>query len=240
MRHHIPDAGSSGRQRVFLARFQPQTLQQVLRHLKPVGGRRAHVGQRLEVAGERLARRVHAGLRPRLANQRSLGLCRALNRCCHAAESQPQLADGSAVERDGETAAQRGDVGIETLADLVSPHLTPKSGQRHREPLDELACFHPVLHVAGIEISQRHAAHAGALAQLDERVERHQHRRAIPDRRAVGDVAAERAGMADRRRREAQPHVGQRRCARHQRQPCGFEQTGVGFVQGLVHVRRLG
>ena len=94
---------------------------------------------------------------------------------------------------------------------------------------------------------QRHAARALAAAQLDRGIERHQHRRRIADRRAVGDIAAHRAGVAYRRRGEAQPGVGQRRRARRQRPPCRFQrragadpQLGALRAVALLDALQLG
>ena len=106
--------------------------------------------------------------------------------------------------------AHRRDVAVEALADLVGPHLRQPgcAPARHLEALHELARLEPVLHVVEVEVVAAAGARTRcALAQHDLRIERHQHRRRVADRRAVGDVAAHRAGVADRQRGEAQPDV---------------------------------
>ena len=236
MRHRAPDAGRLDGQRVGRAGFQPQALDQILRDLQPVGGRGAHVRQRLEVVGQCGLRGLHALDAPGLAAQRDLGLGRTLDDAGHAAERQPDVGHRVAVERNGEATAQRRDVAVEALADLVRTHLPLERGQRDDQALHELARLQPVLHVVDVEVLQRHATHALALAQLDLRVERHQHRRRIADRRAVGDVAAHRARMADRRRRKAQPDIGERRRALRQRAPGGFERSTRADVERTVEL----
>ena len=75
----------------------------------------------------------------------------------------------------------------------------------HDDAADELAGGAVLLAIGEEEILERQAADALALAQLERRSERDEGRREVADRRAVGDVAADRAGGADLHAAEA-PH----------------------------------
>ena len=66
----------------------------------------------------------------------------------------------------------------------------------HKHALDEFARLAVLLAVGDEEILKRDGAPFRALAQGHRRTERNQRRRRVPDRRAVGDVAADRAHVA--------------------------------------------
>ena len=73
----------------------------------------------------------------------------------------------------------------------------PSAKTRHEDRFDELARRAVLLAVGEEEILQRDLPPLGPAPQRQPRVERDQRRRQVADRRAVGDVAADRAGVAD-------------------------------------------
>jgi hypothetical protein len=125
----------------------------------------------------------------------------------HAAEGEPHRFDPVLLESYREGRADRGDVGVETLADLVDAQVPrlgcaflPKPGpERHKQALQELSRLQPIAHVPQIELGERHPPKGAAPAQFQFGVQRHQYRRRVADGRTVGDVAAHRAGVADGR-----------------------------------------
>jgi hypothetical protein len=84
--------------------------------------------------------------------------------------------------------------------------------RRHADRRDELARAQILALIAEIELlsSGRRRAR-GAAAQLEFGAERDQHRHRIADRRAVGEIAAQRARIAHRRRTEALRELGELR-----------------------------
>ncbi|MPN54320.1 hypothetical protein SDC9_201990 [bioreactor metagenome] len=60
-----------------------------------------------------------------------------------------------------------------------------------------------VLAIAGVEILQRHASLATHAGQCDVGAQRNQQRHGVANRRAIGHVAAQRAGVAHRHARKA-------------------------------------
>jgi hypothetical protein len=99
------------------------------------------------------------------------------------------------AQREG--AADTGDVAVEPLGELddADQHV----GRRARNPdaLDELAGRSILLAVAQEEVLEREGAALGSAPERQLGAERDQGRRHVADRRAVGDVAADRAGIAD-------------------------------------------
>ena len=93
----------------------------------------------------------------------------------------------------------------------------PGTRWRDANALDELARSERRLLIGEIEAVERNFACVLALAQHERCAHHDQRRHRIADRRAVGDVAAERAGIADRRRRETPVELRELRMARDQR-----------------------
>src|SRR6185312_12829332 len=95
-----------------------------------------------------------------------------------------------------ERPAQRRDVLVAPLGDLVDLQPLALRQRRHEYTLDELARL-PVLLAVGDEIIlEFHLAPLAAAPQRDPRAKRDQRRRRVTDRRAVGDVAADRTHIA--------------------------------------------
>jgi len=222
-----------GRQGRLGARLVPQAQQQALCHLHAVAGAGTHVRQRREVAAQRRHRRAHVRFGEGLAQQRRLGGLGPLDDRGHAAEGQAQRAHRVAVELDREGRADGRDVAVVALGDLVAAQLRASRRQRHAQRTHEFAALHPVLHVVDVEVLERQRALLAAVLQHDLRAERDQHGRAIADRRAVGDVAAHRAGVPDRRRGKAHPDLRQRGHARRECRP-GVLERGAGADDDLV------
>ena len=221
-------------QRVDRARLEPEAAQQVLRHLHPVRGAGAHVGQRREVVGKRALRGLQRRLGPRLPDAPRPRPGAAWRTVAAMPPNAKRAARTRvAVEFDRQRGADRRDVAVEALRHLVGAQLRRRV-QRHVQRLDEFTGLEPVLHVVEVEIGQRQRAPALAAAQLDRRVQRHQHRRRVADRRAVRDVAAHRAGIADRQRGKAQPDLLQRRPVRRERAPRRFERGAGADAQHPV------
>ena len=105
-----------------------------------------------------------------------------------------------AVFGDGEAEGShdRRDVLVETLGHLVAAEDVAGIELWDEKAGDELARRAVLLAVVDEELLDRHGADALALAQLQGRAERDQCRRRVADRRAVGDVADDRA---------ARPHL---------------------------------
>ena len=102
---------------------------------------------------------------------------------------------------------------------------------RYFHRLDELAGLEPVAHVVEVEVVQRDRAPRRPAPQHQPGVQRHQHRRAVADGRAVGQVAGQRARMAHWRSGKAQVDLAQRRPARGDRAPGVFQRHGRADVQ---------
>ena len=90
------------------------------------------------------------------------------------------------------------DVLVEALGDLVGAVARAGRGPGHGDALDELAGPAVLLAVGDEEVLERQAADARSPRRSMQRgAERDQRRVGVADRRAVGDVAADRAGVAD-------------------------------------------
>ncbi|MNM87658.1 hypothetical protein D3C81_998470 [compost metagenome] len=94
---------------------------------------------------------------------------------------------------------------------------------RHAQRGDEFARLHGGLLVGQVQVFERQRAAGFAKLQHHFRTQRNQRRHRVADRRAVGDIAAQRAGIADRQRSEALPQFFQFRVRGVQR--------GIGFFQ---------
>ena len=174
--------------------------QQVLRDPQPIVGRGPHVVDRREILRQRLRGRLDASLRrPGLAGQRRLGRparasasppCRR-TRCGRPRRGRPSSADRKAAQHGG-------DVLVEALGDLVAAE--PRAGRglggrgrsRRTRPAGGPACRR-----RGRSPRAAACARSLAAAQHQRGAERDQRRRHVADRRAVGDVAADRARVAD-------------------------------------------
>ena len=135
---------------------------------------------------------------PRAARVTSAGTRRG------GAERRAQLARPrvSASETTAITIAFRGPIFMNVCgaADGVDPH----GG-------DQLVRLERVALHAGDEVEQRDAAHAAHRRALDLRVVEHQRRQRVAGRRGGGEVAAERAAVANLRRADGARGLGERR-----------------------------
>ncbi len=190
---------------------QMKLPQQVLRDRRAVGGGGAHVGERREIACQRRGGALAGRLVPGLTGERRLALRRALRGRGHPAERDPRRADRAALDSDRERGADRRDVLVEALGDLVGREPQRRRPDRDAHALHEFARLHCRLLVGEIQVLQRQLPARVALAEHDARAEGDQRRHRVADRRAVGDVARERAGVPDRRRSEAAQHLAELR-----------------------------
>ena len=85
-----------------------------------------------------------------------------------------------------------------------------------------------------VSLNLRYILVASATPQLDLRIEHHQHRRRIADRRAIAEVAAQGAAVVDQRGGKAPGEIGQRRMLGDQRGPGFAAQVSVPFGQIAV------
>ena len=119
----------------------------------------------------------------------------ALGRGRHAAAADARRAITRRRRRSAKQREHGGDVLVVALADLVrAQHEARRVARGTRIALDELARLRAPS--SGSEVERRRAAAracASPRRSTTRRAERDQHRHRIADRRAVGDVAAERA-----------------------------------------------
>ena len=108
-----------------------------------------------------------------------------------------------------EGAAHRGDVAVEALGELDDADPRVGRGARDADALDELAGLRGPACRRQEEVFERHRAALAALAQHQLGAERDQRRRHVADRRAVGDIAADRAGVADLEAADAADQLAQ-------------------------------
>ena len=183
------------------------------------------------------------GLGPGLADQRRLGSRRPLDDAGQTAESQPGLGHLIALQAQRQAGADCGDVAVEALGQLVGLHHPVRVGQRNGHRLDELARVQLVLHVVEVEVLQRQITRRVAAAQGEHRAQRDQHRRGVANRRAVGQVAHQRAGVPHWRPCKAPAHFGQGRPQPHQLGPTVFQRDGGADAQlavGMGDAPKLG
>ena len=174
-----------------------------------VAGAGAQVGERVEVRGERLLRERERRLVPRPALERGLGAQRAPRGGCHSAEGDARRAHHAVLEVQREGATHCRDVRVEALRQFPAPDLQPGGGQWHLDRGDDLVGGEVLLHVVEVEVLEGHATLAVRAGEHDPAAERDQRRHRVADWRAVGDVAAQGAGVAHRRRGEALPQLAQ-------------------------------
>ena len=110
----------------------------------------------------------------------------------------------------GEPGGDRGNVLVEALGHLVAAEQALQRCLRRIEDqrADEFTGLQRGLLVVDIEILKRHLARRATFLQHDAAAERDQGRHRVTDRRAVGDIAAQRAGILDRRRGETAGQFG--------------------------------
>ena len=202
-----PGVGGRGEfgeaQRRGAASVEPQPVQQAGGGLVAVGGGGAQVVERGEVGGEGGDGRLHGGFVPRLADEGRLGGAGPGGRRGHAAEGDARVADPASGEGEGEGAAQGGDVLVVALRDLPAAEDPARRSGGQLDGLDEFAGGEGGLPVAGVEILQGQPALSAPLPQHQPCAGGDEAGHAVADRRAVGDVAAQGAGVAHRRAGEA-------------------------------------
>src|SRR6185369_5429197 len=86
-----------------------------------------------------------------------------------------------------------GDILVEALGDLVAAENLAHSELRDVHLPDQFARLAVLLAVIDKEILELQPARCRAIAELDLGTERDQGRRRVADRRAIGDIAADRA-----------------------------------------------
>ena len=185
---------------------------------------RAHVGDRRELPRQRLASPRDGRLGPRLPAQRLLARGRALRDRRHAAVGDTDVSHPALREPDVERAEQRRDVLVEAFGDLIAAELLFRSRQRHADQLDELAGLQRGLAVVEVEVLELQVAVRATLAQHHLGAERDQRGHGIADRRAVRDIAADRAGIPDLHRAEAADQLAEIGPARSE----SVHRVGVG------------
>src|SRR5207253_3200128 len=105
--------------RLLAAGLQEELVEEISGHQSPIRSAGAHVGQRRVVLVELGHRGVDAVLRPWMVEQRALAAKGSLRCRGDAAVGDAYVAHDTVLEHDAVTAADRGDVLIEPLGDLV-------------------------------------------------------------------------------------------------------------------------
>ena len=119
----------------------------------------------------------------------------------------------------------------------------PRARQRHPDGGEIFARPQCGLPVAGIELIQRQGAGALAPAQHQRGVERDQSRHGVADGRAVGDVAADGAGVADRHGTEPAEQLAEVRikpCNRGERLGVGCGRAYFEMPGAFAHIAHAG
>ena len=160
---------------------------------------RAQVGQRLEISGERSRRSFNTVAGPARADQGALGRSRTGRYGGHAAVRDARGADAFTLHLHRKRSANRGDILIESLRHLIAREPLTWARARHAHRHQEFSGFERIALIAEVETFERYPARARAAAQFQFGVERNQYRHGISDRRAVGEIAAQSAGVAHRR-----------------------------------------
>ncbi|MNY15805.1 hypothetical protein D3C86_1490370 [compost metagenome] len=124
-------------------------------------------------------------------------MCGPFRRAGHAAEGDADVFNRAVgIERQVEGGAQRGNILVAPLGNLVDGVTAFRLPERNEEFFDEFAA-QPVLFAVVDEIAfQRQAAVAGRRAQRERRAECDQGGGRVADGRTVGDIAADRAHIA--------------------------------------------
>ncbi len=117
-------------------------------------------------------------------------------RCRHAPEGDACASDARAVETQLERPQDRRDVLVEALGNLVAPERFAGRQLGHADGAHEFARLAPLAAIGDEEVFQGKLADRRAALEHERRAERDQGRGHVADRRAVGDVAAERADIA--------------------------------------------
>ena len=155
------------------------------------------VVDRREVLGERrdrvVPRRRVVELR---LGQRLLGRARALRGRRHAAKGDARAGDARPVDAQLERAHHGRNVLVEALGDLVAAEMLAGRASGCATMRTNSPGCAILLAVVDEEVLERHRARLVAALQSERRAERDQRRRQVADRRAIGDVAADRAGRA--------------------------------------------
>ena len=100
--------------------LEEKSRQQVLGRQLPIFGSRPPVGQRGKVLIQHIARRINRFLTPGLAEKGCLQMRGAFGRAGHAAEGDADVFDRAiGIERQVESAAERGNILVAALGNLV-------------------------------------------------------------------------------------------------------------------------
>ena len=119
-----------------------------------------------------------------------------------------------------EAATHRRDILIEPFRKFVAAQAIRLHGQRNR--LHEFAGLPILLTIVEEEVLQRHVTSRVSFAEMQPGAERDQSWRAVSNRGAIGDVAADGCGVADLDRTIAPDHFGKARMrVRHERPKLG-------------------
>src|SRR5205085_1553571 len=122
-----------------------------------------------------------------------------------------RFADTCTVERYAERRAHGRNVLVKAFGQFISTELAPRLGQGDADRLDKFVRTQVLLLVVQIESVERQYTFAHRATQHHAATERNHPRHRVADRRAVGDVAAKGAGIADREGSKTLPHLGQLR-----------------------------
>src|SRR6185369_10836606 len=131
------------------------------------------------------------------ADEGLLALPGALGNLRHAAITDADIGDLPLREPQIEGAEAGGDVLVEALGDLVTGEAPGWIAPRQADELDELARAAILLAVTEEEILQCELAPLAPMAEHQPGAQRDQRRRAVADGRAIGDIAAHGAAIAD-------------------------------------------
>ncbi len=196
-----------------------KAAQQVAGGAKAVGAAGAQVGHGLKIRCERRNGILDALGGPASGLERPLRAARAARDAGQTAVGEARVLYSFAVDAHAERGRNGGDVLVDALGEFVACDQSPGLTARNRDAGDQLAAAQILLHVAEVEILERHPPLRGAAAQVDLRSQGEHDRNRIADRRSVRKISAKRRGIADRRRGEAGGLFGEFGEPRQQRRP---------------------
>nr|GEU28080.1 hypothetical protein [Tanacetum cinerariifolium] len=218
--------------------FEPEAAQQVLRRLHPIAAGRAHVGQRREVLRNHVHRHPQVGFVPAQARERTFRARRAPWRGGHAAVGDAGVHDMVAVERERERRAHGRNILVEALGQFIGAELDVLARQRHPHGSHDFICLQIFFLVVEVERFQRQRARARWPLQHHLAADSDQPRHRVADGRTVGHVAAQRAGVTDRQRRETLAQFAQLRRIQLAQRVVGVFQRDAGA--DVQHAALLG
>src|ERR1700722_3964186 len=174
--------------------FRERLFQEVGGDRHPISRGGARVAERSEVLADRFTReKPGRWFIETHADKRALGLRGASRRRRHATAGDARTHDAPSLKVDPYGEHNGRNVLVEAFGHFKSAIVLTWRKPRSLDREDELARLAVLLAVGDEEVFQREDTGTGALAQDNPAPKRDQSRRQVADRRAVGDVSADRS-----------------------------------------------